>query len=241
MTMPNRPSVGDPNTRISTSIVPRMALKRVKTFARTISVSVRLVRSPASFTSPRATRSATSAAVSPVGAVRGRSAGAVAGDPDAGVAEGIDRWHAGDGSARVRPGAARRILYEMGKFPLEGGADSADAGPDDGDLRPVPAGARAGPGPRGRVHRACARSCSSRARSPTDRVGAALRALHRDPRGARAAAQGAADLTDRDQPVAVPRRRRLARRERGDGRLGRPGRRRRPAACGARGWPSPAT
>ena len=65
MTMPNSPSAGDPNTRISTSIVPRMALKRVNTLARTISVSVRLVRSPASLTSPRATRSATSAAVSP--------------------------------------------------------------------------------------------------------------------------------------------------------------------------------
>ena len=77
MTIPNRPSVGEPNARISTSIVPRMALNRVSTFARMISVSVRLVRSPASLTSPRAVRSATSATVNPVRAVRGRSDGAV--------------------------------------------------------------------------------------------------------------------------------------------------------------------
>ena len=36
-TKPKRPSAGDPNTRISASIVPRIALKRVKRFARTIS------------------------------------------------------------------------------------------------------------------------------------------------------------------------------------------------------------
>ena len=53
-TKPNRPSAGDPNTRISASIVPRMALKRVKTLARTISRSVRLVRSPLTFVRPSA-------------------------------------------------------------------------------------------------------------------------------------------------------------------------------------------
>ena len=41
--------------------MPRIALNRVNTFARTISPSVRLVRSPVSLTCPRATRSATSA------------------------------------------------------------------------------------------------------------------------------------------------------------------------------------
>ena len=58
-----RPSWIGPTTRMTASIVPRIALKRVKTLARTISPSVRLVRSPVSFTAPRATRSGTSAAV----------------------------------------------------------------------------------------------------------------------------------------------------------------------------------
>jgi hypothetical protein len=74
-TKPNNPSAGDPNTRISASIVPRIALKRVKTFARTIWVRVRLVRAPLSFVCPCATRASTSAAVRPLGDVCGRSAG----------------------------------------------------------------------------------------------------------------------------------------------------------------------
>ena len=73
-TMPNKPSAGEPNTRINASIVPRIALNRVKTLARTISVSVRLVRTPLSFVWPFAVRSATSAAVSPCGGVSGRVA-----------------------------------------------------------------------------------------------------------------------------------------------------------------------
>ncbi|GGN61151.1 hypothetical protein GCM10011579_027130 [Streptomyces albiflavescens] len=44
---------------------PMIALNRVKTFARTISPSERLLRTGTSFTSPRATRSATSAADNP--------------------------------------------------------------------------------------------------------------------------------------------------------------------------------
>ena len=52
-----------PTTMMTASIAPRIALKRVKTLARTISPSVRLVRSPVSLTAPRATRSCTSAAV----------------------------------------------------------------------------------------------------------------------------------------------------------------------------------
>src|SRR5258705_4019642 len=54
---------------ITASIAPRIALNRVKTFARMISPIVRLVRSPVSFTAPRATRSCTSAAVRPAGGV----------------------------------------------------------------------------------------------------------------------------------------------------------------------------
>ena len=64
-TMPNSASWIGPTIRITTSIVPRIALNRVKMLARTISASVRLVRSSATLTWPRATRSATSAAVSP--------------------------------------------------------------------------------------------------------------------------------------------------------------------------------
>ena len=52
-----------PITTITASSAPRMALKRVNTLARTISPSVRLVRSPVSLVCPRATRSCTSAAV----------------------------------------------------------------------------------------------------------------------------------------------------------------------------------
>ena len=55
-----------PMIAITSRAAPRMALKRVNTLARTISPSVRLVRSPVSLVAPRATRSWTSAAVSPV-------------------------------------------------------------------------------------------------------------------------------------------------------------------------------
>ena len=48
-----------------TKSTPMMALKRVKTLARTISAVEREARTGTSLTSPRATRSATSAAVSP--------------------------------------------------------------------------------------------------------------------------------------------------------------------------------
>ena len=51
-TKPNSPSCGAPNTRISTNIVPRIALKRVSRLARAISTSDRLVRSSARLTLP---------------------------------------------------------------------------------------------------------------------------------------------------------------------------------------------
>ena len=72
-TTPNVASWISPTTRMTTSIVPRIALNRVNTLARTISPSVRLVRSPVSLTWPCATRSATSAAVRPVGGVSARA------------------------------------------------------------------------------------------------------------------------------------------------------------------------
>src|SRR6476661_4003680 len=68
-TSPNVASWIGPTPTITASIAPRIALNRVKTLARTISPMVRLVRSPVSLTSPRATRSCTSAAVSPAGGV----------------------------------------------------------------------------------------------------------------------------------------------------------------------------
>ena len=54
-TMPNSASWIGPTIRITTSIEPRIALKRVKMFARAISDSVRLVRSSAVLTCPRDT------------------------------------------------------------------------------------------------------------------------------------------------------------------------------------------
>ena len=68
-TKPNSASWPAPNTRMTTNSVPRIALKRVNTLARTISPSVRLVRSSAAFTFPSRTRCATSAAPSPCGPV----------------------------------------------------------------------------------------------------------------------------------------------------------------------------
>ena len=68
-TNPNRPSWPAPNTRISTNAVPRIALNRVKMFARRISENFRLVRSSATLTCPARTRCATSSALSPSGPV----------------------------------------------------------------------------------------------------------------------------------------------------------------------------
>lgn len=65
ITKPKRLSwIGATNSMISQS-TPMIALNRVKTFARTISPIDRLLRSGTSLTCPRATRSATSAAVRP--------------------------------------------------------------------------------------------------------------------------------------------------------------------------------
>ena len=68
-TMPNRASCGWPTTRITASNAPRRKLNRVKMFARKISATDRLVRSPPAFASPRERRSATWALVSPAGGV----------------------------------------------------------------------------------------------------------------------------------------------------------------------------
>lgn len=65
ITKPKRPSwIGATKSMISHS-TPMMALKRVKTFARTISDVEREERTGTSLTSPRATRSATSAVLRP--------------------------------------------------------------------------------------------------------------------------------------------------------------------------------
>ena len=65
ITRPKRPSWIGPTTRMIAKRMPIRALKRVKTLARTISESDRLERTGTSLTSPRATRSATSALVRP--------------------------------------------------------------------------------------------------------------------------------------------------------------------------------
>jgi hypothetical protein len=76
-TIPNVASWISPTARMTTSIAPRMALKRVRMLARRISVYVRLVRSPASFVSRRSTRSRTSASVRPWSGVSKAGPGAV--------------------------------------------------------------------------------------------------------------------------------------------------------------------
>ena len=55
-----------------------MKLNRVRMFARRISATERLVRSPASFASPRERRSATSAPLSPDGGVSATGAASAA-------------------------------------------------------------------------------------------------------------------------------------------------------------------
>ncbi len=90
---PNSASWSWPTTRMITSIVPRIALKRVRTLARMISPYVRLVRSPASFVSPCATRSRTSSRREPRVGRDDRRPSSV--DPAAVVA------------VRTRPGRAR--------------------------------------------------------------------------------------------------------------------------------------
>ncbi len=65
ITNPKRPSWMGPTTRMIRKRTPMMALKRVKTLARTISAVEREDRTGTSLTSPRETRSATCAVVSP--------------------------------------------------------------------------------------------------------------------------------------------------------------------------------
>ncbi len=74
MTSPNSASAGDPTSSTATNSTPRMALKRVRTLARMMAESGRLVCSSMRLTWPAATRSATCAAVSPVAGVDGAAA-----------------------------------------------------------------------------------------------------------------------------------------------------------------------
>ena len=64
-TMPNSASRYSPVARTTTSSVPRIALKRVKTLALTMSATVRRVSSVTTLTNPWRCRSSTSARVSP--------------------------------------------------------------------------------------------------------------------------------------------------------------------------------
>jgi hypothetical protein len=57
--MPNSASCGSPQTKITASRTPRIRLNLVKMFARRISGTERLVRSPPALVSPRERRSAT--------------------------------------------------------------------------------------------------------------------------------------------------------------------------------------
>src|SRR5713226_3722603 len=68
-TRPNSASAGVPVTSTMTARAPRRPLKGVTTFARMTYRRGRLVSVPAELVRPRSTRSATSASVSPVGAV----------------------------------------------------------------------------------------------------------------------------------------------------------------------------
>jgi len=68
-TMPNRASCGCPKARITASSTPRIRLNLVKMFARKISATDRLVRSPPAFVSPRERRSATWTLLNPAGGV----------------------------------------------------------------------------------------------------------------------------------------------------------------------------
>ena len=64
-TNPNRASCTGPTTTMIANIAPRIALNRVKMFARTIWATVRVVAAGTSFVRPSATRAATSAAERP--------------------------------------------------------------------------------------------------------------------------------------------------------------------------------
>jgi len=65
-TTPNSPSALEPTARTATRSAPRMALKRVRTLARTIAESERLVCCGTRFVWPAAVRSATSSVPRPV-------------------------------------------------------------------------------------------------------------------------------------------------------------------------------
>lgn len=70
ITKPNKVSWNGATKNMITHSTPMIALKRVKTLPRTMSTVDRLLRRGTSLTSPRAIRSATSAALSPAGRCR---------------------------------------------------------------------------------------------------------------------------------------------------------------------------
>ena len=78
-TTPNRASFQSPQTKITASRTPRIRLNLVKMFARRISATERLVRSPPAFVSPRERRSATWALVNPAGGVHATGAAGAGG------------------------------------------------------------------------------------------------------------------------------------------------------------------
>jgi hypothetical protein len=80
-----------------------MKLNRVKMFARKISATDRLVRSPPAFVSPRERRSATWALVRPAGGVSATGAAGAGGVEAAGSVMPGHRV-AGKGQSKARPG-----------------------------------------------------------------------------------------------------------------------------------------
>ena len=103
-TTPNRASCGWPTTKIRASKTPRMKLNRVRMFARKISATGRLVRSPPAFVKPRERRSATCALVRPAGGVS--TIGAAGAGGNEGAASAMQGHHVAVKTSRTR-GQAR--------------------------------------------------------------------------------------------------------------------------------------
>src|SRR6266511_2679173 len=129
-TMPNSASCGCPTARMTTSSTPRIALNRVKTFARTISPNVRLVRSELVFVAPCATRSWTSAAVRPVSGVSCTGSGAT-GCPERGGVVTIGLARVGRADQLDLAGVVVREHTEAGEL---GQAVAAVVGADGDEL-----------------------------------------------------------------------------------------------------------
>ena len=110
-TTPNRASFHSPQTKITASSTPRSRLNLVKMFARRISATERLVRSPPAFVSPRERRSATWALLNPAGGVHATGAlGAGAGEAAASAMpdHSITKARTGAIAGQERPGLQRR-------------------------------------------------------------------------------------------------------------------------------------